>query len=230
MRHDPPEVPQHADQPAARASTVNRKAAENAIRDFIHALGIDATEELMHRTPARLVDAYVEFLTPRPFKATSFPNHSSYEDLVYVEDISFRSICEHHLLPFIGRACIGYVPDSRLLGLSKLARGVELFACRPQVQERLTVEIADWIAAQSSASGVGVVIRAEHSCMTLRGARAVGTMMTTRVFRGVLSADGPLRREFLELTRTAEPHGPRGSRHPTGPHGVDQACEDAAWL
>ena len=117
--------------------------------------------------------------------------------------IPVRSVCEHHLLPFVGVAHVGYLPDARILGLSKLARVVEHFACRPQVQERMTVQIADWLADHLEPKGVGVVIEAEHSCMTLRGAQARGSDTVTSAVRGVLREDARSRQEFFALTDRA---------------------------
>ena len=118
--------------------------------------------------------AYAEMLTPAPFDLTTFPNDEGYDELVLARSIPVHSVCEHHLLPFVGVAHVGYLPGERILGLSKLARVVELFARRPQVQERLTTQVADWLQDHLAPRGVGVVIEAEHLCMTLRGVRADG--------------------------------------------------------
>ena len=115
-----------------------------------------------------------ELMSPRPFHLTTFPNDGGYDELIVARSIPLRSLCEHHMLPFVGTAHIGYLPGTRILGLSKLARVLEHFASRPQVQERLTVQVADWLSAQLSPVGVGVVIEAEHLCMTLRGVQAPG--------------------------------------------------------
>ena len=131
---------------------------------------------------------------------TTFPNDEGYDELVLARAVPVRSVCEHHLLPFVGVAHLGYLPGERILGLSKLARVVEHFACRPQVQERLTKQIADWLAAQLSPKGVGVVIEAEHSCMTLRGVQAVGSNTVTSTLLGTLREDGRSRQEFFALS------------------------------
>ena len=145
-------------------------AAELAAGQFLQALGVELDSESLRGTPARMARAYAELFTPRAFDLTTFPNDEGYDELVLARDIPVRSLCEHHLLPFIGVAHVGYLPGERILGLSKLARVVELFARRPQVQERLTKQVADWLARRScSRAGVGVVIEAEHTCMTLRG-------------------------------------------------------------
>jgi GTP cyclohydrolase I len=143
--------------------------------------------------------AYAELFSPRPFDLTTFPNDEGYDELVLARSIPVRSVCEHHLLPFVGTAHVGYLPADRILGLSKLARVVEHFACRPQVQERLTKQIADWLRAQLAPKGVGVVIEAEHSCMTLRGVQATGSTTVTSSLQGLLRDDPRSRAEFLGL-------------------------------
>ena len=127
---------------------------------------------------------------------TTFPNDEGYEELVLVRDIPFHSLCEHHLLPFRGVAHVGYVPGDRLVGLSKLARVVELFSRDLQVQERLTKQVADYLQEELAPRGVGVVIEAEHLCMSMRGVQAAGATTTTSTFLGVLAGDGPMRRQF----------------------------------
>lgn len=176
-------------------------AAREAARDLLTALGLDVTAEGLRDTPRRMVDAYAELLTPRPFNLTSFSNEEHYDELVLARDIPIRSLCEHHLLPFVGVAHVGYLPGDRILGLSKLARVVEHFARGPQVQERLTKQIADWIDLQLQPRGVGVVIEAEHLCMTLRGVQAVGSRTLTSSLSGVLREDPRSRAEFLELAQ-----------------------------
>ena len=146
--------------------------------------------------------AYAELLTARPFDLTTFPNDEGYDELVLARSIPIRSVCEHHLLPFVGVAHVGYLPGERILGLSKLARVVELFAHRPQVQERLTKQVADWLAAELAPKGVGVVIEAEHLCMTLRGVRASGATTVTSTLLGTLRDDARSRAEFFSLTQT----------------------------
>ncbi|WP_322770183.1 GTP cyclohydrolase I FolE, partial [Frankia sp. Cr1] len=153
-------------------------------------------------TPARMANAYVELLTPREFDLTTFPNSEDYEELVLVRDIPFRSLCEHHALPFIGTAHVGYLPASRIIGLSKLARVVELFAHRPQVQERLTKQVADWLVEQLQPKGVGVVLHAQHLCMTLRGVHAMGAGTVTSALHGLLRSDSRARHEFFTLTQS----------------------------
>ena len=141
--------------------------------------------------------------TPAPFTVTSFPNDEGYDELVLARAIPFSSLCQHHLLPFTGVAHVGYLPAGRILGLSKLARVVELFARRLQLQERLTTQVADWLQTQLEPKGVGVVLEAEHLCMTLRGVQATGARTVTSALHGRLRDDPRSRQEFLALTRTA---------------------------
>ncbi|WP_431683805.1 GTP cyclohydrolase I FolE [Kitasatospora sp. KL5] len=175
-------------------------AAERAAAQFLRALGIPTTSESLRGTPARMARAYAELFTPRPFDLTTFPNDEGYDELVLARAIPLRSVCEHHLLPFVGTAHVGYLPGSRILGLSKLARVVELFACRPQVQERLTRQVADWLQEHLEPKGVGVVVEAEHTCMTLRGVQATGSRTLTSTLLGTLREDARSRAEFLMLT------------------------------
>ncbi len=175
--------------------------ATAAAREFLSALGVDLSRGGLDKTPARMAAAYAELLTPRAFEATTFVNDEGYDELVVVRDIGFVSVCEHHLLPFIGRATVGYLPADRIVGLSKLARVVELFSRRPQVQERMTGQIASWLERELLPRGVGVVVEAEHSCMTLRGARAQGSVTTTSAMRGQLREDMRVRAEFLAFAQ-----------------------------
>ena len=175
-------------------------AAEQAARAFLGALGIPVTSENLRDTPRRMAQAYAELFTPEPFRVTTFPNDEGYDELVLARDIPLRSVCEHHLLPFIGTACVGYLPAERIIGLSKLARLVQHFACRPQVQERLTKQVADWLIDHLQPRAVGVVVRAEHTCMTLRGARATGSTTVTSALLGTLRDDQRCRNEFFSLT------------------------------
>jgi GTP cyclohydrolase I len=168
----------------------------------LEALGVDLDNESLARTPERMAASLAELMSPRPFHLTTFPNDGGYDELIVARGIPLRSLCEHHMLPFVGTAHIGYLPGTRILGLSKLARVLEHFASRPQVQERLTVQVADWLSAQLSPVGVGVVIEAEHLCMTLRGVQAPGTTTITSSLLGVLRDDSRSRAEFLALTRS----------------------------
>lgn len=175
-------------------------AAEKAAADFLTALDIAVDGEEMFGTPGRMARAYAEMLSPRPFDLTTFPNDEGYDELVLARDIPVQSVCAHHLLPFVGVAHVGYLPAGRILGLSKLARVVEMFARRPQVQERLTQQVADWLQEQLSPGGVGVVIEAEHMCMSLRGVRAAGSLTTTSALKGRVRDDPATRSEFLALS------------------------------
>jgi len=182
------------------ANGVDLAAAEKAAADFLHALGISTESESMSGTPGRMARAYAELFSPRSFDLTTFPNEEGYDELVLARAIPVRSVCEHHLLPFAGVAHVGYLPGERILGLSKLARIVEHFACRPQVQERLTKQIADWLFDSLNPKGAGVVIEAEHTCMTLRGVEAVGSRTVTSTLHGRLRNDARSRQEFFSLT------------------------------
>jgi GTP cyclohydrolase I len=174
-------------------------AAETAAADLLSALGMDLTEASLAKTPRRIAKAYAELLTPREFNLTTFPNDEEYDELVLAREIPFTSICEHHLLPFSGSAAVGYLPGQRILGLSKLARVVEKFARRPQVQERMTKQIANWLDDHLDPRGVGVVLSAEHSCMTVRGVQARGSSTVTSALTGLIRTDERSRAEFLAL-------------------------------
>jgi len=182
------------------APGVDLDAAERAAQQFLDALGVPTTSESLRGTPRRMAKAYAELFAPRPFALTTFPNDEQYDELVLARSIPLRSVCEHHLLPFVGVAHVGYLPGERILGLSKLARVVEHFACRPQVQERLTTQVAGWLQDQLNPKGVGVVIEAEHTCMSLRGVQATGSSTVTSSLRGLVRTDPRCRQEFLALT------------------------------
>jgi GTP cyclohydrolase I len=179
---------------------VDLPAATVAAAAFLTALGIDLVGESRRDTPRRMAAAYAEMFTPRPFDLTTFPNDEGYDELVVARSLPVASVCEHHLLPFVGVAHVGYLPGERVLGLSKLARVVEMFARRPQVQERLTQQVTDWLADNLAPRGVGVVIEAEHLCMTVRGVRAAGATTLTSALHGQLRDDAATRAEFFALT------------------------------
>ncbi len=183
------------------APTVDLDAAAVAAQGFLAALGVSCDSEGMARTPRRMAEAYAAMVTSRPFEMTTFPNDEEYDELVVVRSIPVHSVCEHHFLPFTGVAHVGYLPGGRIVGLSKLARVVELFARRPQVQERLTQQIADWVDVHLAPKGVGVVIEAEHACMTLRGVQVAGTSTSTSALRGLLRESPASRAEFLANVR-----------------------------
>jgi GTP cyclohydrolase I len=175
-------------------------AAQCAAGDLLEALGIDLTDESLRDTPRRMARMYAEMLTPASFAPTTFPNDGCYDELVVATGIPFHSLCEHHLLPFVGVAHVGYLPGERIIGLSKLARVVELFSRRLQVQERLTVQVANWLDEHLAPRGVGVVVEAEHLCMSLRGVQKPGVRTITSALHGHLRDDQRTRHEFLSLT------------------------------
>ena len=192
----PDGVLEHADQPL-----IDLRAAERAVHDLLVALGRDVRAPGLRDTPRRVAAAYAELLTHEPFSLTTFPNEPAYDELVVVRDIPFHSLCMHHMLPFHGIAHVAYLPGERIVGLSKLARVVELFARELQVQERLTMQVATCLEEHLRPKGVGVVIEAEHLCMSLRGVQKAGTRTTTSALLGLLRDDARTRQEFLSLVR-----------------------------
>ena len=180
--------------------SVDEAAVARATRDLLIALGADLDSEGLRETPRRMATAYLELLTPKPFNMTTFPNDEGYDELVVVRDIRFQSLCMHHALPFYGVAHIAYLPADRILGLSKLARVVDLFARDLQLQERLTTQIAGWLQQQLEPKGVGVVLEAEHLCMSLRGVQKPGAKTVTSALHGLVREDTRTREEFLSLT------------------------------
>jgi len=184
------------------------RSAESAAEDFLRALGVPTEGPGLDETPRRMAEAYAEMLSPRTFDLTTFPNDEGYDELVLARSIPVQSMCEHHMLPFVGVAHVGYLPDERIVGLSKLARVVELFSRRPQVQERLTKQVADWLQDRLHPRGVGVVLEAEHLCMSLRGVRSPGATTITSTLLGTLREDQRSRAEFLALTSQPIRRGP----------------------
>jgi GTP cyclohydrolase I len=187
--------------PAMGAGRVDLAAAERAATNLLAALGADVDSEHLHETPRRVAAAYAELLSPVPFTATTFPNDGDYDELVMVRDIPFQSLCAHHLLPFYGAAHLAYLPGERIIGLSKLGRVVELFARDLQVQERLTSQVADWVEERLEPRGVGVIVEAEHLCMSLRGVQKPGALTVTSALRGTIKDDARTRQEFLSLAQ-----------------------------
>jgi GTP cyclohydrolase IA len=179
---------------------VDLDAAERAAADLLRALGADLHSEGLRDTPRRVAAAYAELLTPEPFNLTTFQNDEGYDELILVRDIPFQSLCMHHLLPFHGVAHVAYLPNDRILGLSKLARVVDLFARSLQLQERLTTQVANWLQQQLQPKGVGVVVEAEHLCMSLRGVEKPGARTVTCALHGLVRNDARTREEFLSLT------------------------------
>jgi GTP cyclohydrolase I len=168
---------------------VDLSAAERAAGELLAALGADLGHQSLRETPRRIASLYSELLTPAKFDATTFPNDGGYDELVVARAIPFHSLCEHHLLPFVGVAHVGYLPGERILGLSKLARVVDFYARSMQVQERLTTQIAGWLRQELEPKGVGVVLEAEHLCMSLRGVQKQGATTVTSALHGLVRDD-----------------------------------------
>ncbi len=190
--------PAEAVKPRRRCG-IDIAAAGAAAEAMLRALDVDLDVVDRRETPARMARAFVELLTPPAFNPTAFDNAEGYDEIVVVAGIGFHSLCEHHALPFVGTADIAYVPAKMLAGLSKLAWVVQLFARRLQVQERMTAQIADWLVEQMDPAGVGVRLRAEHLCMSLRGPHAGGSSTTTFAARGVLRDHPDRRREWMGM-------------------------------
>jgi GTP cyclohydrolase IA len=183
---------------------IDRIAAESAVEDLLEALGCDMEDEVLKDTPRRVAAAFSDFLTMEPFELTTFPNTEGYDELVIARSIQFHSLCMHHLLPFVGVAHVGYIPGERIVGLSKLARIVEKYARTLQVQERMTAQIASCLQRNLDPIGVGVVIEAEHMCMSLRGVRKPGAKTVTSALHGVIREDPRTRQEFLALAKNGD--------------------------
>jgi GTP cyclohydrolase I len=183
---------------------VERGDAEAAVRTLIQWAGDDPDREGVRNTPARVARAYEEYYTgygedPADVLARTFEETEGYDEMVVLRDINFESHCEHHMAPIIGRVHVAYLPHSRVVGISKLARVVEIFARRMQIQEKLTTQIADTINNVLQPKGVGVIIEASHHCMTTRGIHRPGTMMVTSRMLGGFRSDPKTRREFLTI-------------------------------
>jgi GTP cyclohydrolase I len=185
---------------AGDARRVDLAAAERAARELLMALGADLDDAGLRETPRRVAAAYAELLTPEPLHLTTFPNDEGYDELVVVRDIPFQSLCMHHLLPFHGVAHVAYLPAERIVGLLKLARVVEHYSRDLQVQERLTKQVAACIQDELAPKGVGVVLEAEHLCMSLRGVQKAGAKTVTSALHGLVRDDPRTREEFLSLT------------------------------
>lgn len=188
--------------PSMPRAAADRDALIMTLRTMISDLGLNPEDEGLAETPRRIADMYLELfqgLWQDPREVLSVMFDEKHDEMVVLRDIPFYSMCEHHFLPFHGQAHVGYLPDGKIVGLSKLARAVEIFAHRPQVQERLTSQVADCIEEVLGAKGVGVVISAEHLCMTARGVRKPGSAMVTSAMRGRFRSDMSTRSEFLRL-------------------------------
>lgn len=183
-------------------ANVDLARLERAVREILFAIGEDPDREGLRKTPNRVARAYAELMAgmnqdPRAHLKTVF--NVRYDEVVLLRDIEFHSLCEHHLLPFMGKAHVAYLPDGKIVGLSKLARLVEGFARRPQVQERLTTQIADALMEELNPRGAVCVIEATHTCMTIRGAKKPGSVMVTSALRGVFKSNPATRAEVMSL-------------------------------
>ncbi len=185
-----------------QSNSVDHERIERAVLEILEAVGENPQREGLQGTPQRVARMYAELLEgmdhePAEYLGSIF--HETYDEVVLLKDIPFYSVCEHHLMPFIGKAHVAYLPDGKVLGISKLARVVDAFARRLQLQERLTDQIADFLMTQLSPQGVSVVLEASHSCMTIRGARKPGSTMVTSAIRGIFKKDPRSRAEVLSL-------------------------------
>ena len=184
---------------------MDKERIENAVREILIAVGEDPKREGLLETPKRVANMYEEIfagLTEDPKQHIKLFDEQSNDEMVIVKDIPFYSMCEHHLLPFFGKAHIAYIPsDNKIIGLSKLARIVDNFAKKPQVQERLTSDVADFLNENLQPKGVAVIMEAEHMCMTMRGARAAGAKTQTSALRGIMRTDAKSRAEVLSLLK-----------------------------
>jgi len=183
---------------------MDRQKIIAAITQILEAIGEDPQREGLADTPRRIADMYEEVfaglqIDPISYLATGFKEE--HKEMVILRDIPFNSFCEHHLLPFSGKAHVGYIPSGRIVGLSKIARVVDAFAKRPQLQERLTSQIADTLVEGLNPRGVGVVIEAQHMCMIARGVKKPGSVMVTSAMRGIFKTNPPTRAEFLDFIR-----------------------------
>jgi GTP cyclohydrolase IA len=184
------------------STPVDHARIERAVREILTAVGEDPDREGLLETPARVARMYAEMFSglhqdPKQHLQKAFTE--KYDEIVLVRDISFTSMCEHHLLPFTGKAHIGYLPDGRVLGLSKLGRIVEVVSHRPQVQERMTEQLADLLEEDLGAKGVAVVVEASHSCMTIRGIRKPGSLCVTSAMKGIFRSNVSSRAEVMSL-------------------------------
>ena len=189
---------------ATLTTSYDVEAVEQSARELLRSIGLDPDSEGLHETPRRIAAMYQELfegLNQDPVEALSVGFEEGHDEMVILREIPFYSMCEHHFLPFQGKAHVGYLPDGRIVGLSKIARALEIFARRPQVQERLTTQLAECIEDVLHARGVGVVIEAEHTCMTARGIKKPGATMVTSAMRGRFRSDANTRQEFLGLIR-----------------------------
>ncbi len=189
---------------------VDKAAIEDAVRQILSAVGEDPDREGLKDTPRRVAEMYKELfggLSHDPARHLVVGFTEQYDEMVVLRDIPFYSTCEHHLLPFMGKAHVAYLPDGKIVGISKLARVVETFARRPQVQERLTSQIADMLMDKLNAKGCGVIIEAEHTCMTVRGVKKPGSVMVTSAMRGLFKTNLATRTEAVNLLTSGKGRG-----------------------
>lgn len=187
---------------APNDTVIDRPRIEAAVREILEAVGEDPDREGLRETPARVARMYAELfaglrLNPRTYLRRVFT--VKHDEMVLVKDICFDSMCEHHLLPFMGKAHIAYLPNGKVVGLSKIPRAIEALARRPQVQERMTEELADILMEELDARGVGVILEATHTCLSVRGVRKTGSIMTTSAMRGSFRTNPSTRSELLSL-------------------------------
>lgn len=199
LDEEPADPLEHCDDNRA-ASAPDLVAAADAVNRLLRAMGVDSSEQHVQGTPRRVALALAELLHPQPFEATVLANEEAYDEMVLVRDISFVSLCSHHLLPFKGVAHVAYIPGRSIVGLSKLARAVDFYSRHLQVQERLTQQIADWMDSTLEPRGCGVILKASHLCMSMRGAKADGNSTVTSALRGLFRTDARTRAEFLSLS------------------------------
>lgn len=190
---------------AVPRQTLDIEAAEKAASEFLAALGIAVDGDVLRDTPRRMALAYAEFLSPQEFTPTVFEPVAGYERMIIMRNIAFISLCEHHALPFEGTADVAYLPRGRIVGLSKLARIVDLVARQPQMQERMTAQVADMLEDILDPNGVGVRLQARHMCVSIRGARAAKAVTTTSVLRGEMLRNPAFRLEWLIQTSQGRP-------------------------
>lgn len=203
LRNDSPAASHHPTlDNSPTPGSVDQERIQAAVREILLAVGEDPDREGLRETPARVARMYTELFSglgkdPREVLQKTFTQ--KYDEMVLVKDIGFASVCEHHLLPFVGKAHIAYLPNGKIVGLSKLARAVEVLARRPQVQERMTEELADLLMEELGARGVGVILEASHSCMTIRGIRKPDSVCTTSAMRGGFKDHSSTRSELMSL-------------------------------
>lgn len=201
MAYEPHDTPTQSAKPPPRP---DRSEAENAVRTLIRWAGDDPAREGLLDTPARVVRSYEEYFAgyledPVQTLSRTFSEVDGYDEMIVMTDIRFESHCEHHMVPIIGKAHVAYLPDRRVVGISKLARLVDIYAKRLQIQERMTVQIADMLNDVLQPKGVAVVIEGSHQCMTTRGVHKPGVAMVTSRMLGAFRSDGSTRREFLAM-------------------------------